>query len=363
VEFVEFTNLLGKQGTLRPLKPRPGPREKRRPQRDPASFVHRWFHEYFKLGKMLRAVLLLALLIAVVGAKNLRKDAKSYEGPITLGAHTYASREEFVKSGKRCGTKEPTSEELFAVQQKLASIPHELDHAVPGLNRMATVNVHFHIIKTTQGAGAVSQTDIDAQLQVMNDAYHQVNAKFVLKGVHTVVNNAWFDLSPGSQEEHDMKTSLRIGGANVLNVYTATNSDGILGWATFPWDAADNLGMDGVVIDYQTLPNGSMEPYNEGATLVHEAGHWMGLLHTFQGGCAKYADQGDLVKDTPCVSAPNFGCPADSTNSCPGTAYAYKGNDLVHNYMDYVDDDCMYQFTKGQKQRMRQNWLAYRKGH
>jgi hypothetical protein len=316
---------------------------------------------------MFKAVLLLSFLVACAsGAKtNLRKPAKNYEGPITLGAHTYASREEFVKSGKRCGTREPTEEELFKVEQHLATIPNEpeeLAHGVVGLNRMATVNVHFHIITTSSGEGAISQTDIDAQMQVMNDAYHQVNAKFVLKGVETVVNDAWFDMDYGSQEEYDMKSSLRVNGANVLNIYTLTNGDGILGWATFPWDAASNLAMDGVVIDYRTLPNGAMAPYNEGATLVHEAGHWMGLLHTFQGGCKKYGDQGDKVKDTPCVKEANFGCPPDSTDSCPGTAYAYKGNDMVHNYMDYVDDDCMYEFTHGQKQRMRQNWLAYRKG-
>lgn len=311
----------------------------------------------------------LFFIALAAGDKNLRtervrKDPKEYEGPITIAGRTYASRKEFGGSGKRCATKDPTPQELFAVEQMLATIPHELAHAVPGTNRMATVNVHFHIIQTTSGQGAVSQPTIDAQMQALNEGYHQVNAKFVLKGVHQVVNNAWYDASPGSSAERQMKTSLRIGGANVLNVYTTTNMEGILGWATFPWDArGSNLAMDGVVIDYRSMPGGDMYPYNLGVTLVHEAGHWMGLLHPFQGGCMKYGDQGDMVKDTPCVKEPNYGCPADTTDSCPGSRYAYNGADLVHNYMDYGDDDCLYQFTKGQKQRMRQSWLAYRKGH
>jgi hypothetical protein len=250
---------------------------------------------------------------------------------------------------------------MFEVEQKLATIPEELA-TTKGTTRMATVNVHFHVIQTTGGAGAISDADIQAQMDVLNTAYDQVNAKFVLKGTNIVTNNAWFDMEMGSSEEYAMKSSLRVGNANVLNVYTLTNSEGILGWATFPSDYQDNKLMDGVVIDYRTLPNGSLDPYNLGATLVHEAGHWMGLYHTFQGGCKKYGDQGDRVKDTPCVKEPNFGCPPETTNSCPGSTFQFAGNDPVHNYMDYGDDDCLSDFSKGQKKRMRQNWLAYRKG-
>jgi hypothetical protein len=319
---------------------------------------------------MLFRAILAPLLVAVMTyASNLRTEqaTKSYDGPITLGAHTYANRKEFILSGKRCGTRDIPEVEMFEIEQKLATIPHELA-TTTGTTRMATVNVHFHVITTTSGEGAVSDADIQAQMAVLNTAYNQVNAKFVLKGTTRTANDAWFDLdmanpsSPQGSEEYAMKSSLRVGNANVLNVYTVTNSDGILGWATFPSSYQGSKLMDGVVIDYRTLPNGSMEPYNEGATLVHEAGHWMGLYHTFQGGCKKYGDQGDMVLDTPCVKEPNFGCPPDSTNSCVGSTYQFAGNDLVHNYMDYVDDACMYQFTKGQKQRMRQNWLAYRKG-
>jgi hypothetical protein len=226
---------------------------------------------------------------------------------------------------------------------------------------MATVGVYFHVITTSGGDGAVSDLDIQAQMAVLNAAYDQVSARFVLKGTTRTANDGWFDLEIDSTEETAMKSSLRVGDADDLNVYTVTNSEGILGWATWPADCQGNKPNDGVVIDFRTLPNGAMAPYNEGATLVHEAGHWMGLYHTFQGGCAKRYQNGDHVSDTPCVAEANFGCPADSTNSCPGDKNQFAGNDLVHNYMDYTDDDCMYQFTKGQKVRMRQNWLAYRK--
>jgi hypothetical protein len=236
-------------------------------------------------------------------------------------------------------------------ERRAGTLPHVRVAALTG----GKIKVHFHVINNGSGIahGDIPQSQIDAQMQVLNAAYATGHWKFKLANVTRTTNATWYTMTPDSQAERQAKTALRQGSADDLNLYTANIGQGLLGWATFPSSYQADPIDDGVVILFSSVPGGSAAPYNEGDTATHEAGHWMGLYHTFQGGCNP---PGDMVNDTPYESSPAFGCPT-GRDTC-----SQSGVDPIINFMDYSDDNCMNTFTRGQFKRMQAQWTLYREG-
>jgi len=109
-----------------------------------------------------------------------------------------------------------------------------------------------------------------------------------------------------------------------------------------------NPATDGIVIGYKYFgTTGTAQfPYNEGKTLTHLMGNYLGLFDLW---CEQNPCQDDLVEDTPIHNAPNTGCaPYLHVSTCDGSPA-----EMTMNFMDNSHDACLYMFTAGQKKRMR----------
>ncbi len=135
-----------------------------------------------------------------------------------------------------------------------------------------------------------------------------------------------------------------------INIWVCELASRELGFAYFPTGSV--IQDDGLVISpdyFGRVENSS----NLGRTTTHEMGHYLNLSHIWgdNGGCS----DDDNVDDTPLQSGSRFGCPSHPVSSC-------GSNDIVSNFMDYVNDECMTMFTHGQKKRMLATLEGPRKG-
>lgn len=300
------------------------------------------------------SLLVAALLGGPLALSGCTTDSDAASTQAVLGQP--AATQSFAHAGRTCSTRTPDSQEVEEVNKRLWGIKgfgirqgeqNELASAIGSV----TIPVAFHVIHDGN-QGYLSSQIIDDQMEVLNSAFATTPFRFSLSSTDYTDNASWYTMGYGTTAEAQAKAALRTGGADTLNIYTANLGGGLLGWATFPSSYASNPSKDGVVLLNASLPGGGAAPYDEGDTGTHEVGHWLGLYHTFQGGCN---GKGDYVDDTPAEKSAAYGCPS-GLDSCRRSA----GPDPVYNFMDYTDDSCMDHFTTGQSTRMDAAWTAYR---
>ncbi|KAI8943761.1 hypothetical protein NX059_001737 [Plenodomus lindquistii] len=228
------------------------------------------------------------------------------------------------------------------------------------------IDVVFHIVAKESSKSSITDDMPKAQLDSLNESYNPYSISFNLINVTWTTNEDW--ATGGPDPDTAMKKALRQGTYSTLNLYFQTDlAGGSLGKCTLPSAVANGKSdptvywSDGCNVNARTMPGGAMSGYNAGKTAVHETGHWLGLLHTFEGYSCD--GDGDYIDDTPMEKTATDGCPTDPVKkSCPDQQKEGE-SDPIHNFMDYSYDSCYTGFTELQATRMRSMWGMYRLGN
>ena len=165
-------------------------------------------------------------------------------------------------------------------------------------------------------------------------------------------------------EDDRLKNLIQWDPSRYINIWLVTNIDGE-SYANFSCGNWTRLGVSG----YATMPpfGGPLDGIvvaGFGALLAHEMGHYLGLYHTFEGGCNNYncSTDGDKVCDTPpdasvmpspACNNPENSCNTDTLSNYSNGFFHTDVPDQIANFMDYGNSACSIEFTQGQADRMR----------
>ncbi|MCB9916715.1 MAG: zinc metalloprotease [Planctomycetes bacterium] len=231
------------------------------------------------------------------------------------------------------------------------------------------IPVVVHVLQTSGGTGYVSPALVQSQIDILNEDFQALPGTPGQPGTNGKIQFELATVDPSGNATTGITYSNNTtwyndGGSywntlawdtnRYLNIYT-NSAGGYLGYVPdLPQGGIVGTTSDRVVIYWASFGRNSAygPPYDQGRTTTHEVGHYLGLYHTFEGGCGSGYTSGDRIADTASESSPTFGCPG--TKSSCGSA------DPVHNYMDYSDDTCMWEFTPEQINRMRCTIYNYR---
>ena len=318
--------------------------------------------------------IVLVFLVLVISGQTVAGEKATFsmqkDGQITVNGLSFGSLEQYFQSdyfqvtGKRCGTKVPLYED--PARRKLFGVDADctLNCTVikpeywPGI--ILTIPVVVHIIHKVDGTGNIDDDRVQRQIDVLNEDFAAVagtlgsegfntRIRFTLAGITRPANDTWFN----DNDETGYKTALGWDQDRYCNIYV-NSAAGYLGYTYLPQEEAGTV-LDGIVVLYEAFGgrDDGFDPYDQGRTATHEMGHYLGLLHTFEGyACLNSYTEGDLIVDTPLESTEHY--------SCSVQTYTCGTPDPLHNYMNYTDDICMNQFTREQANRMVCSLLNYR---
>ncbi|MDP2385272.1 MAG: M43 family zinc metalloprotease [Bacteroidota bacterium] len=328
--------------------------------------------------------------------KSLAAGALLFAG---TSASVYAQQKMVTPPVVKCATAIPDQQWEDWMQEKVNELNQQ--RIIQGTNNVMvnyTIPVIFHIIhnQATITQENISAAQVASQITVLNNDYAGTNADIgsvpatftSVKAGNTGVQFCLAKVDPtgavlaedgierirwstrGWTDPNSFTTSGALqtyfdgtikpnsiwDPTKYLNIWVAkVNGSGLLGYASFPAGTglAGLTGVEtattcGVVLNQSATgtTGTAAAPYNGGRTATHEIGHWLGLRHIWgDGSCAT-----DYCADTPPASTSNFTCQTHPYNV--GVCAGNTTGEMFMNYMDYVDDACMYMFTLNQGTRI-----------
>jgi hypothetical protein len=326
--------------------------------------------------------LVAAALVATPGLVATSADAMPAPGPVSpcvSGATAPAPAFRRLPDTPKVSAKTLAAVERTVAAAQAPVVAPGARSAEPAALPVFRVKVQIHIIHGKhRREHKVKRKAARRLFRILRDGYNgaqwpgvsePMGIVFKLKGITVSKNDRWYHAGPRSRAGKQMKRRLHRGTSRTLNIYLksfpSVGGGMLLGYAQFPWYYhGKRKKLDGVEVNVAGMPGGSARGYNLGDTVIHETGHWLGLLHTFQGGCS---GSGDKVDDTPAESEPTFTCSAGITPTeshvCDPVQMVAKGYyDPALNFLDYSYDGCMRMFTEGQHRLVSAMWTRYRAG-
>lgn len=237
-----------------------------------------------------------------------------------------------------------------------------------GTTKQNRLPVVFHIVRT-QGMPDITEDQIHSQIDALNRDFNQVNSmdhpndpnnRYAARTGNPIIQfckpandlkgNPTSGFTANDAHLNDWKSledvkeiAVAWNTQHYINIWVTALENVNSGYAQMP---GDNSKTDGIVIDYKYFGVGGTSefPYDEGKTLTHLMGNYLGLYPLW--GTSKCSD--DYVDDTPIHNSPNYTCPEfDHVTTCDGNP-----TEMTMNFMDATYDACRYMFTRGQVMRM-----------
>jgi hypothetical protein len=282
-----------------------------------------------------------------------------------------------------------SEKELLRLKQQFA----RMANAKRGLSGIVTLPVVVHVVYNGT-VGVVSDAQIQNGITYLNEAFGgtgyfntsvETNIRFKLaqrdpqgnttKGITRDQSQyTSMDMQDGADgkplDDLHVKDLNRWNPKEYMNVWIVNDvhegsNTSVAGYAYLPGVLSADINRDGIIMESNYFGSSAANT----SVLIHEMGHYFGLLHTFDGGCVNNdcTIDGDGICDTPPSSYDDTYSCTINKNSCstdvndPSTNNPFRSIalgglgdviDLKQNFMDYSNITCYQSFTPNQASRM-----------